>query len=77
MIKHIQEDGMLCFPRKVVALKGDIVRYVVLDKGADGKTRAQIFDNRGEFMKRINLSECSSLKIMSVSFSTHCTTRRY
>lgn len=49
------DDGQLCFPRKVIALKGDVVRYVVLDKGGDGKTRAQIFEARGEFVKRLNM----------------------
>ncbi|CAI5445972.1 unnamed protein product [Caenorhabditis angaria] len=49
------DDGQLCFPRKVIALKGDAARYVVLDKGGDGKTRAQIFEGRGEFVKRINM----------------------
>ncbi|UMM23556.1 hypothetical protein L5515_004220 [Caenorhabditis briggsae] len=49
------DDGQLCFPRKVIALRGDIVRYVVLDKGGDGKTRAQIFEARGEFVKRLNM----------------------
>lgn len=46
---------MLCFPRKVIALHNDVVRYVIFDKGADAKTRAQLFDSRGEFIKRINL----------------------
>ncbi|PAV88036.1 hypothetical protein WR25_20288 isoform B [Diploscapter pachys] len=51
------DDGQLCFPRKVVALRGaDAVRYVVLDKGVDGKTRAQIFNQGGEFVKRINMT---------------------
>ncbi|KAF1761736.1 hypothetical protein GCK72_009992 [Caenorhabditis remanei] len=49
------DDGQLCFPRKVIALRGDVVRYVVLDKGGDGKTRAQIFEARGEFVKRLNM----------------------
>ncbi|KIH63496.1 b-box zinc finger [Ancylostoma duodenale] len=49
------DDGQLCFPRKVIALKGDVTRYAVLDKGVDGKTRAQLFDQRGEFIKRINM----------------------
>ncbi|KJH50846.1 b-box zinc finger [Dictyocaulus viviparus] len=49
------DDGQLCFPRKVIALKGDVTRYAVLDKGVDGKTRAQLFDHRGEFIKRINM----------------------
>ncbi|VDO51838.1 unnamed protein product [Haemonchus placei] len=49
------DDGQLCFPRKVIALKGEVTRYAVLDKGVDGKTRAQLFDQRGEFIKRINM----------------------
>ncbi|CCD65755.1 B box-type domain-containing protein [Caenorhabditis elegans] len=49
------DDGQLCFPRKVIALRGEAVRYVVLDKGGDGKTRAQIFEARGEFVKRLNM----------------------
>uniref|UniRef100_A0A8R1I3C4 B box-type domain-containing protein n=1 Tax=Caenorhabditis japonica TaxID=281687 RepID=A0A8R1I3C4_CAEJA len=49
------DDGQLCFPRKVIALRSDNVRYVVLDKGGDGKTRAQIFEARGEFVKRLNM----------------------
>lgn len=49
------DDGQLCFPRKVIALRGEVVRYVVLDKGGDGKTRAQIFESRGEFVKRLNM----------------------
>lgn len=49
------DDGQLCFPRKVIALRGESVRYVVLDKGGDGKTRAQIFEARGEFVKRLNM----------------------
>ncbi|CAL2037361.1 unnamed protein product [Caenorhabditis brenneri] len=49
------DDGQLCFPRKVIALRGEVVRYVVLDKGGDGKTRAQIFEARGEFVKRLNM----------------------
>lgn len=49
------DDGQLCFPRKVIALKADVTRYAVLDKGVDGKTRAQLFDQRGEFIKRINM----------------------
>ncbi|VDM51941.1 unnamed protein product [Angiostrongylus costaricensis] len=36
------DDGQLCFPRKVIALKADITRYAVLDKGVDGKTRCQL-----------------------------------
>lgn len=49
------DDGQLCFPRKVIALRGEVVRYVVLDKGGDGKTRAQVFEARGEFVKRLNM----------------------
>ncbi|VDP30675.1 unnamed protein product [Heligmosomoides polygyrus] len=49
------DDGQLCFPRKVIALKSDVTRYAVLDKGVDGKTRAQLFDQRGDFIKRINM----------------------
>ncbi|CAB3403511.1 unnamed protein product [Caenorhabditis bovis] len=49
------DDGQLCFPRKVIALRGDSPRYVVLDKGGDGKTRAQVFEARGEFVKRLNM----------------------
>ncbi|GMS91047.1 hypothetical protein PENTCL1PPCAC_13222, partial [Pristionchus entomophagus] len=52
-----QEDGQLCFPRRVVAMKGfETPRYVVIDKAVDNKSRAQLFGNTGEFIRRINLT---------------------
>ena len=64
-----QDDGQLCFPRKVVALRGaDAVRYVVLDKGVDGKTRAQIFNQGGEFVKRINMSKSFIFRKKKIGF---------
>ncbi|GMR44180.1 hypothetical protein PMAYCL1PPCAC_14375, partial [Pristionchus mayeri] len=52
-----QEDGQLCFPRRVVAMKGfETARYVVIDKAVDNKSRAQLFGATGEFIRRINLT---------------------
>lgn len=52
-----QEDGQLCFPRRVVAMKGfETPRYVVIDKAVDNKSRAQLFGATGEFIRRINLT---------------------
>ncbi|CAI4232439.1 unnamed protein product [Auanema sp. JU1783] len=63
-------DGMLCFPKKVVALKGEKARYVVLDKGSDGKTRAQIFDGKGEFSKGVSLPVLVSREGIDVNAAT-------
>ncbi|GMT21127.1 hypothetical protein PFISCL1PPCAC_12424, partial [Pristionchus fissidentatus] len=52
-----QEDGQLCFPRRVVAMRGyETPRYVVIDKAVDNKSRAQLFGATGEFIRRINLT---------------------
>ncbi|CAJ0942978.1 unnamed protein product, partial [Mesorhabditis belari] len=53
-----QEDGCLCYPRKVVALKlPEGMRYAVLDKSIDTKSRCQIFNTAGEFVRRVDLTQ--------------------
>ncbi|CAJ0580867.1 unnamed protein product, partial [Mesorhabditis spiculigera] len=62
-----QEDGCLCYPRKVVALKlKEHLRYIVLDKSPDTKSRCQVFTTKGEFLHRVDLCKAANLKCLDV-----------